>query len=176
MEKSKRISLDIIVYLMMIIAVIFATVQSLLGHNNDTAFKLILGIWILSAVIISDFVEPVINKSFHAMDSDMIKKYAAYAVTDAAAYVFIYVFVINVGLYSEKIHYIFLGAGILFFIIKMLLFSAYKKDMVSSSSIKNPDSEELRCLRFEKSRLEIQENEDDDGVKVFVINGKNLDS
>ena len=35
MDKNKKVSFDIIVYSMMIVAVIYAIVQSLSGHNNE---------------------------------------------------------------------------------------------------------------------------------------------
>lgn len=70
MDKNKKVSFDIIVYSMMIVAVIYAIVQSLSGHNNEIYYKLILGIWILLAVVLSDFVEPMINRTFEEFQED----------------------------------------------------------------------------------------------------------
>ena len=75
MDKNKKVSFDIIVYSMMIVAVIYAIVQSLLGHNNEIYYKLILGIWILLAVVLSDFVEPMINRTFEEFSGRQMYRY-----------------------------------------------------------------------------------------------------
>ena len=94
MDKNKKVSFDIIVYSMMIVAVIYAIVQSLSGHNNEIYYKLILGIWILLAVVLSDFVEPMINRTFEEFSGRQMYRYMAYAITDAASYMAVYIFVI----------------------------------------------------------------------------------
>lgn len=127
MDKNKKVSFDIIVYSMMIVAVIYAIVQSLSGHNNEIYYKLILGIWILLAVVLSDFVEPMINRTFEEFSGRQMYRYMAYAITDAASYMAVYIFVINVGIYKEPFHYIFLAAGVLLFILKFILYKKFEK-------------------------------------------------
>ena len=101
MSKKEKKSFDIIVYAMMIVAVIYAIVQSLLGNNQALHFKITLGIWILAAVVLSDFVEPMVNKEFDNMGEAELKKFLPYAITDAGAYICIYMFVVNAGMYKE---------------------------------------------------------------------------
>ena len=81
MSRKEKKSFDIIVYAMMILAVIYAIVQSVLGNNQELHFKLTLGIWILAAVVISDFVEPMVNREFDAMNEQELKKFLPYAIT-----------------------------------------------------------------------------------------------
>lgn len=156
MNGKEKASFDVIVYSMMIVAVVYAIVQTMLGRNNEMAFKLILGVWILIAVTLTDFVEPMVNKSFDNMSSRKIKQYGCYAVTDACAYIFLYLFVINAGYFKEPVHYIFLGAGILFFITKSLIYRKFRK-------------KDDRVERFDEIRkTEMPEEEE---IKVFLSRG-----
>lgn len=156
MNRKEKASFDVIVYSMMIVAVVYAIIQTMLGHNNEMMFKLILGVWILIAVTLTDFVEPMVNKSFDNMTSSKIRQYACYAITDACAYIFLYLFVINAGYFKEPVHYIFLGAGILFFIIKSLVYRKFRKKDERVESI-----DEIRMT-------EMTEEEE---IKVFLSRG-----
>ena len=62
--KQKTRLFDIIIYAMAVVAVVYVIVQTVLGNNQELSFKITLGIWILAAVIIIDFVEPFLNKNF----------------------------------------------------------------------------------------------------------------
>lgn len=126
MDKEEKVSFDLIIYAMMIVGVVYAIIQSLLGNNNEFHFKLTLGIWILAAVILTDYVEPAINKEFDSMSSKKIGHYVIYAILDAFAYVFMYLFVINIGMFKEPFHYIFLMVGGILFIIKVAVFKTFK--------------------------------------------------
>lgn len=155
MNRKEKASFDVIVYSMMIVAVVYAIIQTMLGRNNEMTFKLILGVWILIAVTLTDFVEPMVNKSFDNMSSAKIKQYACYAITDACAYIFLYLFVINAGYFKEPVHYIFLGAGILLFIIKSLIYRKFRKkdDRVESfDEIRKPEMAEDEEIKVFLSR------------------------
>lgn len=177
MDKNKKVSFDIIVYSMMIVAVIYAIVQSLLGHNNELYYKLILGIWILLAVVLSDFVEPTINRTFDEFSRKQMYRYMAYAIADAASYISIYIFVINAGIYKEPFHYIFLAAGVLLFILKFTLYKNFEKKDNRENRIEEilrkerEEEEELRKARFEYAKddinVEVDTLGDDDVLKVF---------
>lgn len=156
MNRKEKASFDVIVYSMMIVAVVYAIIQTMLGRNNEMTFKLILGVWILIAVTLTDFVEPMVNKSFDNMSSAKIKQYACYAITDACAYIFLYLFVINAGYFKEPVHYIFLGAGILFFIIKSLIYRKFRK-------------KDDRVESFDEIRK--TEMTEDEEIKVFLSRG-----
>lgn len=135
MNGKEKKSFDVIVYSMMIVAVVYAIVQTMLGHNNDISFKIILGLWILIAVTLTDYVEPMVNKSFDDMTSVKIKQYAGYAVADACAYICLYMFVINAGYFKEPVHYVFLLFGIILFAVKSMIYKQFrKKDIIEDES------------------------------------------
>ncbi len=183
MDKNKKVSFDIIVYSMMIVAVIYAIVQSLSGHNNEIYYKLILGIWILLAVVLSDFVEPMINRTFEEFSGRQMYRYMAYAITDAASYMAMYIFVINVGIYKEPFHYIFLAAGVLLFILKFILYKKFEKKDNRENRIdeilkkEREEEEELRKARFECEKedddVEVDTLDDEDILKVFKSHDRN---
>ena len=125
MSRKEKKSFDIIVYAMMILAVIYAIVQSVLGNNQELHFKLTLGIWILAAVVISDFVEPMVNREFDAMNEQELKKFLPYAITDEGAYICVYMFVVNAGMYKEPVHYVFLVLGLILFVVKGMLWNSF---------------------------------------------------
>ena len=166
MDKNKKFSFDIIVYSMMIVAVIYAIVQSLSGHNNEIYYKLILGIWILLAVVLSDFVEPMINRTFEEFSGRQV-----------------YIFVINVGIYKEPFHYIFLAAGVLLFILKFILYKKFEKKDNRENRIdeilkkEREEEEELRKARFEYEKedddVEVDTLDDEDILKVFKSHDRN---
>lgn len=170
MNNREKASFDVVVYSMMIVAVIYAIVQTLLGNNNRMSFKIVLGLWILIAVTLTDFVEPMVNKSFDKMSSLKIKQYAGYAITDAFAYICLYMFVINAGFFKEPVHYIFLVVGVILFIVKSCMFAQFnKKDKRQArfDEIRKTEfmeEEELRRERFES----IKSEDDAEEVKVFL--------
>ena len=86
-KKSAVGVLGILVYAMMIIAVIYVLVQAILGNNGTLAFKLILGVWILAAIVIMDFVEPMAGHRFDSLPAASLKWYIMYAVMDGAMYI-----------------------------------------------------------------------------------------
>ncbi len=126
MKKKNDNIFDVIIYSMMIVAVIYAVVQTLLGHNNLLSYKITLGVWILASVIISDFVDPLVNKKFDKMKSYKIQSYIMYAIADAAMYASIYVFIINVSYFKEPVHYVFLAIAFILLIVKSRLYSNYR--------------------------------------------------
>ena len=144
MSRKEKKSFDIIVYAMMIIAVIYAIVQSVLGNNQELYFKLILGIWILAAVVLSDFVEPAVNREFDMMGEAELKKYLPYAITDAGAYISMYLFVVNAGMYKEPVHYVFLVLGLVLFVVKSMLWNSFHDETKRRVRIESVLEEEQR--------------------------------
>lgn len=168
--KKKYYSFDMIIYIMMIIAVIFAIVQSMIGNNNSLGYKIALGVWILIAVVLNDFVEPFINNKFKDITTYKLGQYSLYAILDAAAYACLYAFVINVGLTKEPIHYIFLGIGIVLFIFKTMALKAFdKKDKRAArfEEIYKFEEEEKERLRMEEFNLLMDEDEENNEVQTF---------
>lgn len=152
MNGKEKKSFDVIVYSMMIVAVVYAIVQTMLGHNNDISFKIVLGLWILIAVMLTDYVEPMVNKSFDGMTSQKIKQYAGCAITDSCAYICMYMFVINAGFFKEPVHYIFLLCGIILFVVKSMIYKQFrKKDVIEDASRGKyvsdiPEEEEIKVF------------------------------
>lgn len=105
---------------MMIVAVVYIVVQTFLGNNSALNFKITLGVWILAAVVVNDYVEPFVKGTFDNITSRRGAVYILYAVCDAAAYACFYVFIINIGFTKEIMHYISLGLALLFFIGRII--------------------------------------------------------
>jgi hypothetical protein len=157
MSRKEKKSFDIIVYAMMILAVIYAIVQSVLGNNQELHFKLTLGIWILAAVVISDFVEPMVNREFDAMNEQELKKFLPYAITDAGAYICVYMFVVNAGMYKEPVHYVFLVLGLILFVVKGMLWNGFHdetKRRVRIESVLEEEQKEKEQAKQEKNNQE----------------------
>lgn len=172
MDNKEKTSFDVIVYSMMIVAVVYAIVQTMLGRNNELTFKILLGLWILIAVTLTDFVEPMVNKSFDNLTSGKIKQYACYAITDACAYIFLYMFVINAGYYKEPVHYIFLGVGIILFIVKSLIYKEFrKKDSRQARFDEIRQTEMMEEEELRRERFEYMKSDDEEDVKVFMSRG-----
>ncbi len=181
---------DIIIYAMMIVAVIYVIVQTLMGHNNDIAYKLTLGLWILGAVVINDYIEPMVHSEFNEMNERGIRSYVIYCIADAAAYASAYIFIINISLYTEVIHYIFLVLAVILFGVKIVLYRRYKSsdnyeeceqepiqdltaagevaataegtDVKAEDTVEEPQEEPLQTDSFE----------DEDDLKVFKHRAK----
>lgn len=125
-KENKSNFFDIIIYGMMIVAVIYIVIQTILENNGELSFKITLGIWILAAVIINDYVEPLVNKVFDDISAKKGGIYLLYAVCDAASYACFYIFIINIGLTKEVFHYVFLGIAILFFIGRLVFYNLFQ--------------------------------------------------
>ena len=179
-NKEARLNLfDIIVYAMMIVAVVYIIIQTLLGNNNELSFKITLGIWILAAVVISDFVEPLVRK---VLDNLSFKKglfYVLYSVFDAAAYMSFYVFIINIGLTKEFLHYIFLGLAVIFFVARILFRNMYEEyeesDTDDTNDIDDIDNIEVNTLDEPEVNLSsVTDNDtEDDDLKVLIYRKRN---
>lgn len=161
---------DIIIYTMMIAAVIYVIVQSKLGNNNSMSYKLILGAWILGAVVINDFIEPKVLGRFEGMKEYKLQMYLMYAITDAAAYASLYIFIVNVGFFREPVHYVFLAVAGILFLVRGRLFAKYKKLSSGGAKIAAP-VKELQAEEPEEEDDFIMDtlDEDEDDMKVFII-------
>lgn len=127
MKKENRSNIfDIIIYGMMIVAVIYIVVQTILENNSELSFKITLGIWILAAVIINDYVEPLVNKVFDNISAKKGGTYLLYAICDAASYACFYIFIINIGLTKEVFHYVFLGIAVLLFAGRLVFYNIFQ--------------------------------------------------
>ncbi len=166
MEKEAKINLfDIIVYSMMVVAVIYIIIQTILGNNNELSFKITLGLWILAAVVISDFVEPLVKKVFDNIPFQRGMYYVIYSVFDAASYMSFYIFIINIGFTKEILHYVFLGLAVIFFVGRLLfrnMYEGYRRDETAVES--DPDDFEVNTLN---------ETEEDDSLKVLIYRNRN---
>ncbi len=126
-NKPETAVFDIIIYAMMIAAVVYVIVQSVMGNNGRLHFKLTLGIWILAAVAVADYAAPMAQRKLDGLGPRVLCLYGLYAVADAAMFVCLYIFVINVGLAKEPLHYVFLGLGALLFAGKTVAYKAFER-------------------------------------------------
>ena len=171
-KENKSNFIDIIVYAMMVVAVIYIVIQTLLNNNGETSFKITLGLWLLGAIVISDFVEPLICEDFDNMMKKEAMFFGLYAVADAVAYVSLYIFIINIGYTKEPIHIIFVGIAVLFFGLRILFSHFYKNaKMVVAPAATQPVKEALA----DEDDIEINtlSEEDDDNIKVMVYRSRN---
>lgn len=168
-DKKKHL-IDIIIYAMMIVAVGYIIVQTILGNNTETSFKITLGLWMLGAVIVSDFIEPLICENFNNMTGKAAAMYGLYAVCDAVAYASLYIFIINIGFTKEPVHYIFLGIAVLFFIGRISFGTLYKNAESKEDDIKVVETEPVLDDNIEVNTLSV---EDEDDIKVLVYRNRN---
>ncbi|MGN0375095.1 MAG: hypothetical protein ACI4EN_06295 [Butyrivibrio sp.] len=157
-EKNKSNIFDIITYAMMIVAVIYIILQTFLGNNGELSFKLTLGIWILGAIMVNDFVEPMVSKVF---DGITLKKgifYVISAVCDGAVYVCLYIFIINIGFTKEIWHYLFLVPAPVFLAGKIFFGKMYRK---AGETVTDLDDVEVDTL------------DDDEDLKVMIYRNRN---
>lgn len=125
-SKKSGFGYSILVYLLMTACVIFVIFVSIYGQNETFWYKLVLGFIILAAVIIMDFVEPMATGKLAGMKSIKVQAYVSYAIADAAAYTFLYLFVININMYREPFHYVFLAAAFILILLKAALYKKFK--------------------------------------------------
>ena len=52
--------------------------------------------------------------------------YLLYAVCDAASYACFYIFIINIGLTKEVLHYVFLGIAVLLFAGRLVFYNIFR--------------------------------------------------
>ena len=176
MKKEGKLNLfDIIVYAMMVVAVGYIIIQTILGNNSELSFKITLGIWVLAAVIVSDFVEPMATK---VLDNISFKRglyYVMYSIFDASSYISFYIFIINIGLTKEILHYVFLGLAIIFFIARILLHTMYENCESESDDeeLENLDDIEVNTLDASDTAISHVVKNDDDDMKVLIYRSRN---
>ena len=180
MKKESKINLfDVVVYSMMFVAVIYIIIQTILGNNNELSFKITLGIWILAAVVVSDFVEPFVNKVFDNIPFQRGMYYVIYSVLDAASYMSFYIFIINIGLTKEVLHYVFLGLAILFLAGRFLFRNMYEGYRREETDM---DSEDFEINTLDESNDEQpvaikkesqKDNNEEDDLKVLIYRSRN---
>lgn len=172
-KENKSNFFDIIIYAMMVVAVIYIVVQTLLNNNGETSFKITLGLWMLGSIIISDFVEPLVCAEFDNMTAKAAAFYGLYAVSDAVAYTSLYIFIINIGYTKEPIHIIFIGIAALFFGIRILFAYLYKKEkavpVLETKETVVPEVAEV----IGDDDIEINTLSEEDDIKVMVYRNRN---
>ncbi len=166
-NKSDGGVFDVIIYGMMIAAVIYVIIQCILGNNDTLHFKLTLGIWIVLAVAVADFIGPVVTGRLNGISSKAAVLYTVYAMMDAVVYAGLYIFVINVNMTKEPLHYIFLGIGVVFFIAKTIVNGKFRKMAVNPDD----DDDDMDGGDYEGEPKMPDESEDDD-LKVLVYRNK----
>lgn len=164
---------DMVVYAMMIAAVIFVVVESILANNAKLHFKIILGIWVLVAVTVADFVGPMVTGKVVLKGEKPALLYTIYAIADAFAYMGLYIFIINVGYTREPWHYVFLGLAVVMFIAKTFLYGKYRSETVRYTREVVREVEENDDIDdFEVDNLSL-DDEDDFGLKEIIYREKN---
>lgn len=173
--KAETALFDIIVYAMMIVAVLYVIVQSVMGNNNRLHFKLTLGLWILAAVVITDFAAPFFQNKFDGLSPKASCMYGVYAVADAAMFVCLYLFIINVGLAKEPLHYVFLCAAVLLFVGKTIAYKAFEgaklRQDIEQENIK-PDTWEFEREEGGTDDIFVDTLEDDEDIQVLIYRDK----
>ena len=117
---------DMTVYGMMAAAVVYVLIQTILGNNDTLFFKLTLGVWMMAAVAIMDYVEPMAEHRFDTLKPDALRWYTAYAVADSFMYMCLYVFIINVSMVKEPVHYAFLALMLAALALRVFFFRRYR--------------------------------------------------
>ena len=103
-KKTGSNPVDMIVYGMMIAAVVYVIVQCILGNNDALHFKIVLGIWIVAAVAVADYIGPVLSGRISEVSDKALRLYMISSILDAAAYMGFYVCIINISKTGEATH------------------------------------------------------------------------
>lgn len=156
--EMKEKNVNLIVYAMVIVAVVYSLIQGLLGNAGTMHFKITLGIWIAAAVFVIDFVAPLVRGELFSGTYRKNLMYILYAVADAAMYVFLYIFVINITMSREPVHYVYLGVAAVMFPVRVILYRMYTGTSdEESEAAKLPDEDD------EAAKLP---DEDDEAAKL----------
>lgn len=170
--KQRERLFDIIIYAMAVVAVVYIIVQTALGNNRDLGFKITLGVWILSAIIIMDFVEPFIGKRFDNISFKKMMLYGGYGICNSMGFVCLYIFVINVRAVKEPMHYVFLGASALLFVGRFILKNIF--DDLPDEDVENDEPKEIGVVvNIEEEDVEINTLSLDDEQELTVKMYKN---
>lgn len=116
---------NLIVYAMMVVAVIYSLVQGLLGNIGTLHFKITLGIWIVAAVAVIDFVAPLCKGELFKGSTKKNLAYILFAICDAGMYVCLYIFIINITMSREPLHYIYLAISAVMFLLRTFIYKLY---------------------------------------------------
>ena len=163
-NSNKKISLcEMIVYAMMVVAVIYVIVQSILGNNSELHFKITLGIWILAAVVISDFIAPMLDKRFEKVGEKAAMLYLGYAIMDALAFTGVYIFIINVNMTKEPLHYAFLAFSVILFLMKTLIYNKYQVESGKNMEAAFAEEEDWESESADEVADETDESREDNG-------------
>ena len=176
-KKSETGFCELIVYAMMLVALVYVIVQCILSNNTKLHFKITLGIWILLATVVSDFVGPMLDKRFDKVGDKAARLYLVYAVIDAIAFAGIYLFIINVAMIKEPLHYVSLGIAVTLFLIRHIVYSRFQieagknmeeaYDEVSAEEAQEAGSENDGNVEdFEVNTLD---KEDEEDLKVMIF-------
>ena len=150
--KQRERIFDIIIYAMAVVAIVYVIVQTALGNNRDLSFKITLGIWILIAVIMMDFVEPFVCKRFDNLSFRKMLLYGGYGLCSSMGCMSLYIFIINIRYVKEPVHYIFLGVSLLLFVGRFVLKNVFddipdevvdEEDTKDSGVVVNIDVEDV---------------------------------
>ncbi len=162
---------DIIIYGMMIVAVVYVIIQCILGNNNAVHFKLTLGIWIILAVAVADFIGPVVTGRFGNIPSKGAQLYTVYALMDALMYTGLYMFVINISMTKEPLHYIFLGISAALFAAKTVVYNKFQTILKETAVAEMIDKEEAED---DEDNIEVDtlDEDDSDDLKIIVYRNK----
>lgn len=174
-KQSESKIFDIIIYSMMAIAVLYVLIQTKIGNNNEMYYKISLGIWIIAALVINDFVEPKVRGRFEQMKEYKLQIYLMYAITDAAAYGALYLFIVNIGFFQEPIHYLFLGIALILFLVRARLERKYKSLTDGASQIIQELKDKPGYLEeevIEDDNFEVNTLDEEDDMKVFIVREK----
>ena len=170
--KQRERLFDVIIYAMAIVAIVYIIVQTALGNNRDLSFKITLGIWIILAIIIMDFVEPFFGKRFDNISFKKMMLYGGYGICNSMAFVSLYIFIINVRYVKEPVHYIFLGASVLLFVGRFVLKNVF--DDLPDEEIENEETVDLGVtVNVEEEDIEINTLSLDDEQELTVKMFKN---
>ena len=171
-NKQKEKIFDIVVLAMFVVAGIYVVVQTILRNNEELSFKLTLGVWILAVVIVMDFVEPLLTGKFDNVSRSKALLHCGFGFCSAAAWVCLYVFIINVRYVKEPVHYIFLGVSALLFFGRFVLKGIIEEfpDAPIDNSVKADEGIEVN---IDEEDIEINTLSLDDEAELTVKVFKN---
>lgn len=95
--------------IVLLAGIVFILLVTLWGMSGRTWYKILLPILVAGYSLMYNISNPYIQGSYEGMTRQQGKSYLLYVLMDAAALIFLALFVVNAGVFYEPFHYVALG-------------------------------------------------------------------
>ncbi len=120
-REGKQILFNRITISMVVVGLAYIFAECILGKNNSYEYKIVMSIWLISYIIITNIIEPIVMKKFHDKSYNQIVNYLIYAGIDAVGLLGILLFVLGIANVKDLFHYV----GAVLFVASMIIKPKY---------------------------------------------------